>query len=118
MIVHKSKNCLKCKHMKDCKLSPEGCSQFERVDQAPDKSTNALAELAERLEQIAEVERESALFHGDPLDDSDDISKASRIVTELAKVPDCTFKGNPRVDKSADAVVACRAIAKEGVQNV
>lgn len=47
---------------------------------------NALAELAERLEQIAEVERESAVFHGDPLNASNDIYTAQRIIAELAKV--------------------------------
>ena len=70
---------------------------------------NALAELAERMHM--EVEERILTYPN-----RQDYIKAIRIIKELAKVPDCTFKGNPRVDKSADAVIACRAIAEEGAE--
>ena len=72
------------------------------------KERNALADLAEDLEEIVRGTRSDSY--------STRIRKSARIIAELAKVPDCTFKGNPRVDKSADAVIACRAIAEEGAK--
>lgn len=94
-----------------------------------DNTKNALAELAERLAQIAEVERESAVFHGDPLDASEDIDKAQRIVAELAKADIGEIhmaatlpKGGRQilscideaVWNATDIVETCRAIAEEG----
>ena len=79
---------------------------------------NALAELAERLEQIAEVERESAVFHGDPLDASDDIDKAQRIVAELAKVPNISQIPIKHWNcKELEALRNCLAIAEEGAED-
>lgn len=73
------------------------------------KKRNALAELANELSWIETILGDEG--YGPYCADA---NKASRIIAELAKVPDCTFRGNPRVDKSADAVIACRAIAEEG----
>lgn len=78
----------------------------------PDTKKNALAELANELSWIETILGDEG--YGPYCADA---NKASRIIAELAKVPDCTFKGNPRVDKSADAVIACRAIAEEGEDN-
>lgn len=71
------------------------------------KERNALAELAEELRVMSL----------DVVGDEETVlDKAYRIIAELAKVHGCTFAGNPRVDKSADAVIACRAIAEEGAK--
>lgn len=94
---------------------------------------NALAELAERLKQIAEVEREGAVFHGDPLNASDDIYTAQRIVAKLAKVESLYERMNAmaingriveaeelahELRLAEDQLLAkCRAIAEEGVNN-
>lgn len=78
----------------------------------PDTKKNALAELANEMSWIETVLRDEG--YGTYCADA---NKARRIIDELAKVPDCTFAGNPRVDKSADAVIACRAIAEEGEDN-
>ena len=76
------------------------------------KERNALSELANELNRIKNILRLERFFNC-----SEEVDKAQRIIAELAKVPDCTFVGNPRVDKSADSVIACRAIAEEGAND-
>lgn len=92
-------------------------SEFTKTDKPMKRITNALAELEKNLNADAVLVDVYQDVIGDPPAGKSicaDIRKAQRIVAELAKVPDCTFRGNPRVDKSADAVVVCRAIAGEG----
>ena len=118
MILHKSKNCLKCKHMKDCKLSPEGCTNYERKDKRTERSTNALAELAETMNTPVEHAPVNArgliVLNGKQLEA---YQKAQRIVAELAKVK-FGEDGLHENDFDVDGVLSnCRAIAEEGAKN-
>ena len=79
-----------------------------------ERSTNALAKLATELGIVCDIANRGC---ADETAVGKVVRKAQRIIAELAKVPDCPFRGNPRVDKSADAVVKCRAIAEEGENN-
>lgn len=72
---------------------------------------NALAELAECLANDAEY------LYGNNDKASEDVSKAQRIVAELAKVEDWTNDfgaDEPRPYSSVSAIKKCRAIAEEG----
>lgn len=103
MIVHKSHNCLKCKHMKDCKSLPEGCTNFEMANPIQD-TRNALSELAERLGQVVLTK-----FSPDPEGDIDAVRKAKRIIEGLAKVA----YSDGLSYNAVNAVVLSRAIAED-----
>ena len=74
-----------------------------------ERSTNALAELAEDLEEI--VRDTKSDFY------TTAISKAQRIVAELAKVNTLGPKHIPGDISLYTAYAKCRAIAEEGAEN-
>ena len=73
-----------------------------------ERSTNALAELAECLSNDAEY------LYGNNDKASEDVSKAQRIVAELAKVNTLGPKHIPGDISLYTAYAKCRAIAEEG----
>ena len=73
-----------------------------------ERSTNALAELAECLSNDAEY------LYGNNDKASEDASKAQRIVEELAKVNTLGPKHIPGDISLYTAYAKCRAIAEEG----
>ena len=75
-----------------------------------ERSTNALAELAERLSPRGET-KTLLLANGR------DIIKAQRIVAELAKVNTLGPKHIPGDISLYTAYAKCRAIAEEGAEN-
>ena len=78
-----------------------------------ERSTNALAELAKRLDIIVF----GLVTDGHPCDETIDIRKAQRIVAVLANV-DSTYVADPVhnniCNMAYDALVKIRAIAEEG----
>ena len=92
-----------------------------RKDRKMAESKNALAELAERLSNDAEY------LYGNNDKASEDVSKAQRIVAELAKVSDGRWEvicdGPPAYFCTAGdlrvqcAIGRCRVIAEEGVKD-
>lgn len=108
-----------CCHGKS--LVTDAAQAVKKKDQPMTETKNALAELAERLSNDAEY------LYGNNNKASEDVSKAQRIVAELAKVSDghwevicdgpdaylCTA-GDLKVQC---AIGRCRAIAEEGVKD-
>ena len=72
-----------------------------------DNTKNALAELAECLSNDAEY------LYGNNDKASEDVSKAQRIVAELAKVESMSIEIN-KERYSYESFKKCRAIAEEG----
>ena len=76
------------------------------------ENKNALAELAECLSNDAEY------LYGNNDKASEDVSKAQRIIAELAKVED-RHDGETNSDvlwRCNDCIAKCREIAEEGVK--
>lgn len=78
-----------------------------------ERSTNALAELAERLSNDAEY------LYGNNNKASEDVSKAQRIVAELAMVEDRREEetNSDALWRCNDCIAKCRVIAEEGVKD-
>lgn len=79
-----------------------------------ERSTNALAELAEELEAVYAVAIRGCT---EETRVGNVVRKAQRIVAELAKVRDVKHslgRISPNVFESADAIAKCRAIAEGG----
>ena len=77
---------------------------------------NMLAELAKRLDIIVF----GLVTDGHPCDETIDIRKAQRIVSELAKVIDTNWLAGhnyPEPNSSSVAVSNCRVIAEKGASN-